>query len=151
MNVHLCFALAAGLLATAPQAEGDAVKKDLKKLDGTWKFVSFESGGEKVKGKFFNKLTQSDKLTIKDGETKVTYNDQTFPARILIDPTKKLKTFELIITDGEFKGLNTLALYELEGDDLRICYDAQQEMVRPDQFNSQGTRVVVTYKREKSK
>jgi uncharacterized protein (TIGR03067 family) len=87
-------------------------KDELKKLEGTWEFVSGEAGGQEVpKGK-----GGPDKLTIKDGKM------TGFGPEIKLgtDATKKPKWLNMTITrDGTETTIN--AIYELNGDELKIC------------------------------
>jgi uncharacterized protein (TIGR03067 family) len=57
---------------------------------------------------------------------------------------------DIIGTDGPNKGKTFLAIYERDGDTLRICYDLSGKN-RPKDFKSpEGTQhFLVTYKREK--
>ena len=53
-------------------------------------------------------------------------------------------------TDGPNKGETILAIYERDGDALRVCYDLSGKS-RPTEFKTKaGTQLfLVTYKREK--
>jgi uncharacterized protein (TIGR03067 family) len=53
-------------------------------------------------------------------------------------------------TDGPNKGKTILAIYERDGDTLRVCYDLSGKS-RPTEFKTEtGTQLfLVTYKREK--
>ena len=54
-------------------------------------------------------------------------------------------------TEGPNKGKTFLAVYELDGDTLRICYDLSGKS-RPTEFKTtEGTQLfLVSYKREKT-
>ena len=67
-----------------------------------------------------------------------------------LKPKAKPKEMDIIGTDGPNKGKTFLAIYERDGDTLRICYDLGGES-RPTEFKTkEGTKqFLVTYKREK--
>jgi uncharacterized protein (TIGR03067 family) len=54
-------------------------------------------------------------------------------------------------TDGPNKGKTFLAIYERDGDTLKVCYDLSGK-AHPTEFKTaQGTQLfLVTYKREKN-
>ena len=68
-----------------------------------------------------------------------------------IDPAAKPKTMDIIGTDGPNKGKTFLAIYELNGDTLRVCYDLTGK-VRPTEFKTRKgeLRFLAAYKRAKS-
>jgi uncharacterized protein (TIGR03067 family) len=58
---------------------------------------------------------------------------------------------DIIGSEGPNKGKSILAIYELESDKLKICYDLTGK-TRPKRFKTEaGTRqLLVTYQREKN-
>ncbi len=128
----------------------DATQKELKRLEGTWTPVAVESGGVKVEGK---DLKESDKkhfqFTIKDGKTPVTYKGQTVEATVRVDPAARPKALGRVFNTGELKGTTVRSIYELDGDTLQVCFNAEREQQRPKTFTSQGTFVIVVYQRQK--
>src|SRR5438105_924869 len=82
--------LVAGLLVPMARAAGADVKKELEKLQGTWKVESITVGGNKAPKEASDKITlviAADKITVKDG-------DKNEEATIKIDPTKKPPTID---------------------------------------------------------
>src|SRR5207253_6260991 len=67
-----------------------------------------------------------------------------------IDPTKKPKQSEATYTEGELKGKTVLGIYEVDGDNMRIC-SALPGKDRPTEFSSKegSGHALITYKREK--
>jgi uncharacterized protein (TIGR03067 family) len=139
--------LVAALTISTAGAQDDAAKKELKKLEGTWATVSIEAAGQKVtdadKIKTRKLTTKGEKYTLKVG-------DETVQGTIEINPTKKPKTMDVKPDSGSNKGKTLLGIYELEGDNLRICL-APPGKDRPTEFASEaGTaHQLVVYKREK--
>jgi uncharacterized protein (TIGR03067 family) len=67
-----------------------------------------------------------------------------------LNPKAKPKELDIVGTDGPNKGKTILAIYEQDGDTLRICYDLSGKG-RPTEFKTkEGTQsFLVTYVREK--
>ena len=60
-------------------------------------------------------------------------------------------TMDIISTEGPNKGKTFLAIYELDGDTLKVCYDLTGKS-RPTEFKTQKgvLHFLVTYQRAKS-
>src|SRR5205807_2303356 len=111
-----------------------AVKKELKKLEGIWLPVAYESGGEKVEGKKFKKETDlaNSVLTIRGDKSREKLKDgSSLEATLKIDPTAKPKTMDFTYTEGQAKGRVSRSIYELNGDTLKICTTFENDKVRP--------------------
>jgi uncharacterized protein (TIGR03067 family) len=112
----LCLVLCSAATHDAPP---DA-KKELAKLEGTWREIGGEEVGrvetaEEAKGEEIEFIFKGNVLTIRkhgkvEGELKVS-----------LDPSKDPKELDLEFTEGKGKGKKCLAIYSLEGDRLRIC------------------------------
>ena len=112
-------------------------KDELKKLEGTWEFVSGEAGGQEVpKGK-----GAPNKLTIKDGKMTGFGAD----IKLATDATKKPKWLNMTFTrDGRESTIN--GIYELDGDELKISMPLAPkkdsgvafENKRPESFATKG-------------
>jgi uncharacterized protein (TIGR03067 family) len=139
----LSFVVVALVLTVAASAPaGDAVKDEMKKLEGTWVVQSFSEKGkvnEEMKGTELTFAGANLTLKMKKGdeqkEMKATYK---------IDPTKKPKTIDVL---GEGKKHEMRAIYQLEGDTLRVCHGVKEEE-RPTDFTDENV-VIVTLKRKK--
>ena len=150
------------LLASNGRADGpaskkeDAAKKDLAALQGNWEiaekeFMSKKASKEEVallKGPMIIK-GNTVRQWADDAGVKSIVSESTFT----LDPTVKPKAVDFTFTAGMFKGEKTPAIYEVEGDTLRICYamlvDRQQE--RPTAFagKGDGKALLLSYKRVK--
>jgi uncharacterized protein (TIGR03067 family) len=69
---------------------------------------------------------------------------------IKLNPSATPKALDITGTEGPNKGRSIPAIYDREGDTLRICYDLSGKS-RPTAFKSaEGTKLfLVTYQREK--
>lgn len=149
MKVHAVFCLTLALLATALSLAGDdAVAKDLKALAGTWRVVSFERDGKKLPPEALEKLRS---IYTPDGKAKVLSDGKTIvEVTLKLDPAKTPKQSDSYYSEGELKGKTVFAIYEISGDDLKVCYSFPGKP-RPTEFSSKegSGQVNIAYKREK--
>jgi uncharacterized protein (TIGR03067 family) len=126
-------------------ALGDDAKKAESMINGTWLAKTAE-----LRGKPFPKQVVANlKLTLKDGEYEVqaesldrgtvTYNNSPNP-----------KEMDIKGVEGPNEGKTILAIYELAGDELKICYDLSGKS-RPTEFKTRPNSqlFLVTYERKK--
>jgi uncharacterized protein (TIGR03067 family) len=137
------YLLIAALLVGAP-AQDD--KKDDEKIQGNWAVVSREFIGKKTPEAELKAL----RVTIKDGT--ITMDDGKKKEKIpyKLDPSKKPKAIDLANTGIESKE-TTLAIYELDGDTLRICWSEKDPEHRATRFASDedSGQTMIVLKREK--
>ena len=134
----LLFAPAAWLYAADPP-KGD------KDLDGEWEVVSAIQGGKEQPPPERKQLVSimGEKIVFKDG-------DETHTGTLKLDPAKTPRTFDLTPDDGPEKGKTTKGIYEIKGDEMKVCHgDAGAD--RPKEFASkEGSGLaLVTLKRVK--
>src|SRR5437660_11085607 len=105
----------ATVLPVAAEDKVDSGKNDLKKLQGTWTFVSMEQDGkQQPKGDVPQTMTfEGDKFTVIMGDKIVQAGTQK------LDPSKKPKAVDAAITEGEGKGTTMLGIYAVEGDTIK--------------------------------
>jgi uncharacterized protein (TIGR03067 family) len=134
------------LVGAALAVAADDAKDEMKKLEGTWLVVSGENDGEKFPdeaAKSMKAIVKGDKVTIYMGDKVVG------EATYTVDPTKKPKTMDTTSTMGPDKGKKSLAIYEFDGDTLKICFTEGDE--RPKELTGKkGSKCfLIVYKREK--
>ena len=116
------------LMGAGSAQEKNAPHDDFKKLQGTWDLVSVEPVARKLSQEQLDRI----KFIFKDASLTITvpipkgadpkkYKRESFK----IDPTRKPKEIDLKLADGDVR----LGLYELEGDNLKICFGI--ERMRP--------------------
>jgi len=131
----------------------DVVKKDLATLKGSWEIVGKEYMGQKATKEEVEKL--KGEMVIKDNSVtqwadeageKIIVSQSTWK----LDPKAKPKALDLTYTSGELKGTTVLAIYEVKGDTLRVCY-AMQDEKRPTEFagKADAKAFLLIYKRMK--
>jgi uncharacterized protein (TIGR03067 family) len=111
---------------------------------GTWQAIEAELGGKL----FPSEVTNSIKLILLAQKYQVGNDFGTYE----IDATATPAAMTIHGTKGPNEGKTILAIYELTGDTLRICYDLSGQK-RPTTFATEpGTRqFLVRYKKETSK
>jgi uncharacterized protein (TIGR03067 family) len=142
------FPLALAAALALPVSGGDALKKavaeDLKQLKGRWELVSAIIEGEKKALPTLRRkrrlIIQGDKFTqfLRDGGR----------SSFKIDPTRRPKVIYFHFLDGPFGGLNSWAIYDVNGDELRLCGSTGDEHL-PNAFATakDDGKILLTYRR----
>ena len=130
------------LVCAFTSATWGADVKDGDAIQGTWLASEAELAGKKLP----DEVRKSIKLVLKDENYAVGVDKGT----VKLDPTAKPKSMDITGKDGPNKGKTYLAIYELDGDTLRICYDLSGKG-HPAEFKTKAETqlFLVTYKREK--
>lgn len=112
--------LAAGLLVAIVAVKAHAGGSDLKKLVGSWVLLhGGKHDGTVVTEEEAKKLNHT--MVIVGNVHTVKAFGKTFKGTHTLDETKTPKTVDFVHTEGPLKGKTFLGIYELKGDDLRIC------------------------------
>jgi uncharacterized protein (TIGR03067 family) len=121
--------------------------KDADTLQGTWLPAEAEIAGQK----FPEEIRKTMKLVVKDDKYTVNVGDKVDQGTVKLKPSAKPKEMTITGTDGPNKGKTFLAIYERDGDTLKVCYDLSGK-AHPTEFKTTpGTQLfLVTYKREKN-
>ncbi len=118
----------------AKAAAEKALQEELKSLAGTWKITSMIADGRELEEdsyKTWRRIVDGTNITWKNA-------DGTFlETSIKIDPSKKPKQIDSTIESGDDKGKVMLAIYEVKGDEFRMCF-APPDMPRPTEFASRA-------------
>jgi uncharacterized protein (TIGR03067 family) len=129
-------------------AEPDPAKKDLDALQGEWAIEALEYNGKDLKGKFKIAFTfKKDVLVVEgDGEVRKEYAK----LKLKLDAGTNPKCVDLTVADGIQKDAVLEGLYELKGDELRLCVKVFGKD-RPGEFKSpEGSSIaLLTLKRQK--
>jgi uncharacterized protein (TIGR03067 family) len=137
---------------------GEAPQSDLDKVQGTWTVAAGEENGKAIPKEIAETRTftfTGDKAVVgisagpanAQPPIKPTLPEFTFK----LDPTKKPKTIDVTFLNGEEKGRTRLGIYQLEGDELKVCMPTEERTDRPSDFKApKGSDLnVVTLKRSK--
>ncbi len=113
------------------RADDEAVKAELKKMEGTWQLTSAVADGKETLGEVVKKV----RVVIKDGKHTVHLGDDVVVKDIpfKLDPSQKPKTTDDTVGEGKtIKGI-----YKLDGDTLTSCV-AEVGKDRPTEFASKA-------------
>lgn len=140
LSLVLLFALSSLILATAARAD------DLKAMEGTWKMTLAEAGGHAVEPEELKDLV----VTIAGDHYTAKVKDGMEAGTVKLDETPKLKTLDATKTEGFEAGKVIKAVYELQGDTMRVCY-AFDGGERPTELATRDgvAWVLITYQRER--
>jgi uncharacterized protein (TIGR03067 family) len=148
----LTAALAAFLVGCGPEkaptpapAPAAAKPSDAKLLQGDWVLVKAELAGQP----FPDAVLKSISLKLGDGTYEVIVGDKPDRGTFEVDASTTPKGMVIQGTVGPNAGKTFPAIYEVEGDQMRICYDLSSA-ARPVAFKSEpGTKLyLVTYRRK---
>ena len=141
MIVKLLFLLNVCYLVFAPW-QNQKADEDWKMIEGAWIPVVAELGGKPLPQEFL----KDTKLVLADGH--YTYINDHGTYKLI--PGETPKAMDITGKEGPNQGKTLLAIYELTGDTLRICYDLEGK-TRPSEFATKaGTQqLLVSYKRAK--
>jgi uncharacterized protein (TIGR03067 family) len=133
--------------AAGGDAKEVAVTKDLEAFKGSWRLISHE-----VDGKKFSEEEIKDEIVTHDGLGKFSCRrgDKVLGAgTVKLDPTTKPKTIDVTFTEGEHRGKTGLAIYEIDGDTLRVCCARPGNGGRPADFSAKvgSGRTLIVFKR----
>jgi len=138
---RIAFAPKGALLVTAGEGgilrlwevgagKGDAAKKDVERLQGTWYRVAIVHGASRY-GE-----NRDDTITYKGNQFMVKEHGVVMLAGTfeIVDAAAEPKQVDLICTEGHLKGKRLRAVYRLEGDRLETCADDGTDN-RPKEFS----------------
>ena len=117
MRLHVMMAVAAGLLIAADAPKDQSAKSDLNRLQGTWTLISAVRDGKPMAEDEAKRTTivfTGDRFRFPRETADATSQRGTFR----IDPTKRPRQMDATSPEGEV----ALGIYEVEGDDYRVCF-----------------------------
>jgi uncharacterized protein (TIGR03067 family) len=148
--VFAAFLMGTATLATANDTKGETIKKDCKRMEGTWRATALIVNGETFTQENASALTVVNggdgTWIIRDRGTEKSKGTST------IDPTKKPKTIDITPSGGQDKDMTYLGIYELGENSRKVCI-APPGRGRPKDFTSTpgNERILVTFERVKDK
>lgn len=135
LSVHALVAAAATAQETKPAS-----------LDGTWLPESAELGGRP----FPEEIRKTIKLVLAGDNYTATIGPTTDKGTVKLKADAQPKQMEIKGVEGPTKGKTIPAIYEHDGDTLRVCYDLSGKDYPTEFKTKEGTLLyLVTYKREK--
>ena len=121
------------LLVGADAPKDDPAKKDLEALQGTWTAVVVERNGQKAP----EEVLKNFKVVFKGNKMVINPNSDNRTSTFKLDSTKKPKWMDTSPEQGPAKGKSLPAIYELDGDTLKVCFDNEGVSdKRPSEFKT---------------
>ena len=153
MKTHFIGLLALGLLlavtasiASADDAQDEAIKKDRQKIAGTWRIVKLVVNGVSADAQNLTVVNGSDGTWSLHSEgQEIGKGTSTF------DPTLNPKTIDFTPTTGDANGKLHLGIYELGDNNRQLCF-APAGKGRPTEFSSDSGsgHILVKFERVES-
>jgi uncharacterized protein (TIGR03067 family) len=149
MRINVLVVLVAGLLFPANAAPEDAARRDLKKLQGKWRYVSLVIFGQPVKDGLKGRTVEIKGKALTKGRFGTPFRLDPAKKPRAIDLTEKhtVVSFEGGVQKTAEKEVVAPGIYRLDGDTLTICYDSggpAGEPERPTKFASEpGSHVTL--------
>ncbi len=137
-------------IAAGDDAKDEAIKKDRKRIQGTWRIVTAVLNGQELKEEETKKFTV---VNGNDGTWKLLAgSEKSSSGTSTIDPTKNPKNIDFTAVDQAGNEEHYLGIYELGENTRKLCF-SKPGMNRPTEFAStaeSGTSLV-TFERAKDK
>jgi uncharacterized protein (TIGR03067 family) len=128
----LLVALCAVLVCSTRAQDAEPARQELAKLQGEWTMSSGTADGEAIP----DSVVRDFRRVCKANDVTTTMGGQTvMKATIKVDPSKRPKTIDYVMTDGPTKGKTQLGIYEVDGDTFKSCF-AAPGADRPTDFTS---------------
>ena len=146
MNRLLSPILVVVALTAAASTFAAELTDEQKKLQGSWRPTDARLGDIKIDEETLAKST-----VLYEGERfTITIGDSVQQGTFAIDPKQSPKTLDIFYTSGPNNGSTTVAIYEIDGDNLTVCYSLNSNN-RPTELKSEGdqTRLLVKFERKK--
>jgi uncharacterized protein (TIGR03067 family) len=119
--------------AAARDDKEDAVAKELKRLEGDWRLLREESGGQlDPKPSISRVVIEEDEILFVDSRDR-----RLGRAAINLDPRSDPRTIDLEYRQGPLLGKRRLGIYRLRDGELEISWSELNGMQRPRRFSGQ--------------
>jgi len=124
--------LIAALMVVGSVFVGDGKTDEIsKKLVGTWQLTRGIVAGNALPAEAVKNI----RLELTDGKYKLTGAESPDEGTWTLHPDEKPLGMDVKGTDGPNKGKTFLAIFELDGDRMKVCYDLSGQS-RPTRFES---------------
>ena len=100
-----------------PKKENKKVKTDAETLQGAWAIATLEIDGSKFPDGAF----KGSKIIVTGDKFTTISMGATYKGTFKVDAAASPKTIDMTFTEGPEKGTTALGLYELDGDNWKIC------------------------------
>ena len=124
----------------------DAVKEDLKKMQGEWVMSALEVNGIDVEPEKLGGAT----LTVKDNIYHVKLKDQEHSCQLTLRPDNTPREVDMFFQDGPNRDRTGKAIYKFEDGKLKLSRGLDVGQERPTEFSTAGggNYFIVTWKKK---
>jgi uncharacterized protein (TIGR03067 family) len=122
----------------------EAVKKELKRFQGSWKAVSIRNTDGKQAP---DDQVQKTRLIVEGNKFTLTSKDATITGTFTINPSATPKRIDVTLTSKEGKETKLLGIYQIKGDTRKSCF-AVPGKERPSEFTSKPGYLGFEWKRK---
>jgi uncharacterized protein (TIGR03067 family) len=130
--------------AVGDSPRDEAVKKEIKQFQGSWKAVSIRN----VDGKQApDDQIQNTRLIVEGNKFTLTSGEATIKGTFTINPSATPRTIDVSLTSMEGKEIKFLGIYQVQGDTRKSCF-ALPGKERPSQFTSKPGYLGFEWKRK---
>lgn len=113
-------ALVLGVVLLVAADKADKPAKDQDQIQGTWETTAVEFNGKDLAADGLKlKFTFKGATASVDGSEQIQKDYAKFTFKL--DPSTSPKSIDLIVSDGDKKDEAIEAIYELKGDELKLC------------------------------
>lgn len=139
--------MATALATSAWCAEPTKASRELQVLNGAWVPVSAIKDGKSMT----SEECKSIRAVFHNGKYSVTVGDKHDTGTYTVDESKDPKQLTIVGTEGPNKGKTIPAIYELNKNTLKVCYDLSGK-APPEKFESKADSkmFLVTYEKKTS-
>lgn len=109
------------------EAKSEQARKELEQMAGVWSVAAVERDGKALAAN----QTRDWKLTITGDKYVFQASPEAIEGKYQLDPSQDPKAITATRTSGADKGKTLLGIYQLEGDELKICFNAPDKPERP--------------------
>jgi uncharacterized protein (TIGR03067 family) len=149
MKSRLLVIVTANLVLAADSSNEDAAKREREKLQGVWTLVAADFAGETTpeKGAKVSVEIKGDKYTLK---VEMGKEKSSTEGTFKLNPSGKRKTFDFKY-EAFGRKTPTEGIYELDGDNLKLCFQLFEGNPRPKEFSAKkgSGQALMVWKREK--
>lgn len=141
----LLIASASTAHTAAPVPKPPDPAADLKALEGTWKVVTYEVNGKEASDAGD---AGPEEVVISAGKTNLLKREE-IDLPIKVDPSKTPKAIDVYLIDAMKFRAHVKGIYDLDGDNLKICLPLSTEAERPTKFGSKDFHRLYVLRRKK--
>jgi uncharacterized protein (TIGR03067 family) len=122
----------------------EAVKKDIKQFQGSWKAVSIRNADGKQAP---DDQVENTRLIVEGNKFTLTSRDTTITGTFTINPRATPRTIDVSLNSQDGKKVKLLGIYQVQGDTRKSCF-ALPGKERPSQFTSKPGYLGFEWKRK---